>query len=117
MIGFRERRRKTFLGAGVLSMFVGGCASPFVTVAPTPPEKYERLGAAEGRNCGALLVLASAYNFIPAGLNDRVAAAYQSAVASVPGATALVNVTYQEDWYWWLIGSSRCVTVKGEAIK
>jgi hypothetical protein len=37
-------------------------------------------------------------------------------VASVPGATALIDVTMQEDWYWWFIGTARCVTVKGEAI-
>ncbi len=51
------------------------------------------------------------------GLNSRVERAYADAVASVPGATALVNVTMQENWYWWFLGTTRCVTVSGEAIK
>jgi len=23
----------------------------------------------------------------------------------------------QEDWFWWLIGTARCVTITGDAIK
>src|SRR2546423_1633664 len=61
--------------------------------------------------------LATAYNFVPLMLNSRVERAYQRAVASVPGATGLVNVTYKEDWYWFVLGSARCVTVRGEAIR
>lgn len=55
--------------------------------------------------------------FIPMGLNSRVERAYNNALDSVPGATALVDVTVKEDWMWWLIGTGRCVTVTGEAIK
>ena len=51
------------------------------------------------------------------GINSRVENAYQNALASVPGATALVDVTMRENWQWWVIGTSRCVTVTGEAIK
>jgi hypothetical protein len=51
------------------------------------------------------------------GINGRVANAYKNAVDSVPGATALVDVTIQEHWAWWLFATSRCVTVTGEAIK
>jgi hypothetical protein len=43
--------------------------------------------------------------------------AYQRALASVPGSKALINVTMQEDWYWWVIGTARCVTIRGEAIR
>ncbi len=64
-----------------------------------------------------MLVLATAYYFIPVGLNSRDERAYNAAVASVPGATALVDVTMHENWYWWLLGTARCVTISGEAIK
>lgn len=104
----------TLLSAGLL---VAGCASEFVKLAPQPPEKFERLGRAEGKGCGALLILATAYNFIPAGLNSRVEVAYQEALKSVPGATSLVDVSIQEEWTWFVVGTMRCVTVTGEAIR
>ena len=64
-----------------------------------------------------MLIFGSALNFLPAGLNERVENAYNDALIKAPGATALVDVTMHENWYWWLVGSSRCVTVTGEAIK
>jgi hypothetical protein len=94
-----------------------GCASGFRTVMPQPPEKYEKLGPASGSACGSMLIGPTAYNFIPVMLNSRVARAYQQALDSVPGSTALINVTMQEDWYWWVIGTARCVTIQGEAIR
>jgi uncharacterized membrane protein YecN with MAPEG domain len=57
------------------------------------------------------------YNVIPLGLGGRAERAYHNAVESVPAATGLINVTLQENWSWWLLGSSRCVTIEGEAIK
>jgi hypothetical protein len=96
---------------------LGGCASGFTTVAPTPPQQFTRLGHAEGSACGSLGVLATAYYFVPMGLNGRVERAYNNALESVPGATALVDVTVKEDWAWWIIGTARCVKVSGEAIK
>jgi hypothetical protein len=105
-----------FLPALAITGLLSACASGYTTVAPTPPPKFTRLGPATGSACGSLGVLATAYNFVPMGVNGRVANAYKNAVASVPGATALIDVTMQEDWYWWFIGTARCVTVKGEAI-
>jgi hypothetical protein len=96
---------------------LGGCASGFTTVSPMPPPQYARLGHAEGSACGSLGVVSTSSNFIPMGLNGRVERAYNNALASVPGATSLVDVTVKEDWMWWLIGTARCITVTGEAIK
>jgi hypothetical protein len=101
-------------GAVVL---LGGCASEFTKVAPQSPEKYERLGPASGTGCGTLLIDGTAWNFIPVLLNSRVERAYANALESVPGATALVDVTMSEDWFWWLLGSTKCVTISGEAIR
>jgi hypothetical protein len=94
-----------------------GCSSGFKTIVPMPPEKYEKLGPAKGEGSGMLGVISTAYNFIPLGLNSRVESAYDEALKSVPGATALTDVTYQEDWYWLVIGTLRTVTITGEAIK
>ncbi len=97
--------------------FLSGCASDLVNIAPRPPENFQKLGQAKGNACGSLLIDGSFYNFIPIMLNSRVERAYQEAVSSVPGATALIDVTMEENWFWWVIGSARCVTLTGEAIK
>ena len=108
---------KPALMAIATSAMLGGCASEFTTVAPTPPPHYSRLGAATGKDCGSLGLLATGYYFVPLGLNDRTEIAYRNAVASVPGATGLADVTVQEDWFWWVLGTAWCVTIRGEAIK
>jgi hypothetical protein len=96
---------------------VSGCSSHNVAIAPTQPENYEVLGKAEGKGSGSLGLLATGYSFVPIGLNSRTERAYDNAVKSVPGATGLINVTYQEDWLWWLLATARNVTIKGDAIR
>ena len=108
----------------IACMTATGCASAYKTVLPTPPDHYQRLGAAKGNACGSMMILAP-YYFIPVvelpflggTLNKRVENAYQNAIDSVPGATALLNVTMQENWFWWVLGSTKCVTISGEAIR
>lgn len=111
-----KQTRKTMLILASIAA-LSGCASGFTTVAPTPPQQFTRLGHAEGSACGSLGIVSTAYYAIPMGLNGRVERAYNNALESVPGATALVDVTVKEDWMWWLIGTARCVKVSGEAIK
>ena len=101
----------------VVGACLTSCSGGFATIAPTPPAEYTRLGKAEGTACGTLFVIATAYNFIPIMLTSRVERAYANAVDSVQGATALIDVTLQEDWYWWVLGTTRCATIQGEAIK
>jgi len=100
-----------------LSVLLGACTSAPINVSPLPPAKYQVLGKAEAKHCGSLGAMATAYYFIPMGLNARVESAYQEAVASVPGATALINVSISEDWSWWFVGTSRCTKISGDAIK
>ncbi|MCT7464781.1 hypothetical protein N5S72_10000 [Aliarcobacter cryaerophilus] len=111
--------KKIYIGMMVfLSILVlSGCSSKDVTIENKQPEKYEVLGKAKGNANGSLAALATAYYFIPLGLNDRTQRAYADAISSVPGATGLINVTYSEDWYWWLIGTNRSVTITGDAIR
>jgi len=94
-----------------------GCASVSTTIAPPPPEHYEVLGRAEGKACGSLGIASPAYYFIPMWINSRVERAYQRALASVPGAGSLINISIQENWFWWIIGTARCVTISGDAIR
>lgn len=105
---------------GILFAFLAsiiGCASGFTTIAPIPPKNYEKLGHATGKATGSLGILGTAYYFIPMALNSRIDRAYDNALENVPGATALIDVTFEESWFWWIIGTGRTVTVSGEAIK
>lgn len=94
-----------------------GCSSGFVSIAPTPPAKYEKLGPAKGTGTGMLGVFGTAYYFIPIGLNDRVERAYKDALESVPGATGLIDVSLEETWIWIVIGTLRYDEIQGQAIK
>ena len=96
----RRTMNPVCLAALVLFTIVYGvaCASPVTMVAPRPPEHYQRLGPAQGQACGTLLLVFAFLEFIPAGINSRVERAYDAAVASVPGATALIEVTLEERW-------------------
>jgi len=109
-------RVKHFVAVGIL-ILLSGCASGFTSLAPNPPETFQKIGSASGTACGTLLIGPTLYNFIPIMLDTRVERAYQSALSEVPGATALVNVTMHENWYWWVVGTTRCVTITGEAIR
>ena len=106
--------RAFFLSACVV---LSGCSSMAVEVAPLPPEKYQKLGPTSGRACGSLILGDWVLAFIPIQLDDRVARAREQAISRVPDATDLVNVSIKEMWFYWAIGSTRCTTVFGEAIK
>ena len=99
-----------------LTIFIG-CSSGFKTIVGMSPENYVKLGPAKGEDSGAFGIFGAALNFIPMGLNSRVESAYDQALKSVPEATALTDVTYQESWTWYWIVTTRDVTITGEAIK
>lgn len=88
-----------------------------VTIVPMPKANAQKIGPVEGSSMGALGVLGTAYYVIPMGLNERVQNAYDNALEKAPGATALRNVTLEEDWFWFVIGTMRYVTITGEAVK
>ena len=101
------------IGAGIMLVcLLSGCASDMNTIVAKPPLNAQKLGHVEGTATGSLL-----FTFIPIGENLRTKQAYANALAKAPGATALQNVTLQEDWNWWLFGTSKIVTISGEAVK
>ncbi len=109
--------RSQIIVPAIALFLLSGCSSHQVKIEQTPPTKYQTLGQTKGEGTGSLGLLGTAYYFVPIGLNSRSERAYQNAVKSVPDATGLVNVTYQEDWFWWVLGTGRTVTITGEAIK
>ena len=103
--------------AALFLAIVSGCSSQPVNLAPLPPAHYRVLGRAIGHACGALGILTPPLYVVPLGLNERVEKAYRAALQSVPGATGLIRVELQDDWYWWVLASSHCMTVTGDAIQ
>ena len=101
---------------GVVLIFEG-CASEPVNVFPLPPAKYEILGPVTGIGCGTLAFLGAAVNFFPVQLNSRLERAYRQAVQTIPGTTSLINVRVREDWFWWVIATTRCTVISGDAIR
>jgi len=93
------------------------CSSTRVTITADPSDNYQKLGHVEGSSCGNHLLSWPPLCFIPIGLNERYKSAYKDALSKAPGAIGLIDVTMSEDWYWWVIGTARCVTITAEAIK
>ena len=106
------------MSAGALCIgLLAGCSSNMATIVAKPPVNAQKLGHVEATCGGAHILLASPAYFVPIRLNSCAERAYRKALSQAPGATALTNVTLQEDWYWFVVGSMRRVTVSGEAVK
>lgn len=83
-----------------------GCASQPVRLTPHLLAPPQRLGKAEGESCG----------LNPLNVSFRLEDAYGKALASVPGATALDEVTINENWFY--AGATFwCTNVSGEAVR
>ena len=100
-----------------VSVIFGGCSTKEVMIEKRPPAKYEKLGKVKETGSGSLGLVSTAYYFVPMGFNSRSERAYDNALEKEKEATQLINVTYQEDWFWWVIGTGRTITIKGDAIK
>lgn len=95
----------------LLAAVMSGCSSVGTVVVSKPPANPQQLGRVEGFARGAL------FGLIPIRENSRTERAYNDALAQAPGAKALMDVTIQENWYWYYLGTIRCVTVTGVAVK
>ena len=114
---FTLKNFKNILFAIMGLSFLVSCASESQILFATPPAKYKKLGQVTGVASGSQGVISTAYYVFPMGLNSRAQRAYLDALTKIPGTTSLINVTYKEDWFWWIIGTARKVTISGEAIK
>jgi hypothetical protein len=97
----------------VLSVLVLGlgCSSRSVLMAPALPQPHQDLGPATARACGVQL------GMIPIASNARFSRAYRRAVASVPGAIGLRDVTIRDEWTFIVIGLRWCASVEGTAFQ
>ena len=107
MRGPRRHRAAALL----LIATVAGCFSDRLTIAPQPPGTYTEIGPAKGLGCGLLV-----FNLIPFRVNDRAARAYAKALREA-SATALIDTTVEDRWYFAVIGTVVCTEIGGQAIR
>lgn len=105
--------------AALAALGLTGCASKWTTIAPEVRTDAERLGPAKGTATGTLCGLGhwTAHQFIPIAWGGRQDRAYDEAVASVPGATAITDVTLHETYYWFVFGWARKLTLTGQGVR
>lgn len=112
----RARLRATV----VLALALGGstaCSSGWVDLSPLPPATYEKLGPAEGEACATSLLALPWHQVFAYGGTDRLERAREAALASVAGATGLLDVSLQERWAYFGLFSRRCAIVRGVAFR
>jgi hypothetical protein len=116
-MGERKRQIRVAAGLLLLSATASACTTTRTMLAPHPPAQYTRLGPAQGEGCSAIVPLLSYVQVVPVATEGRFRRAYAAAVASVPGATALIDVSFQEHWYWAVFGTVYCTRITGEAVR
>lgn len=81
---------------------------------PTEPlrQNEQSLGPVEGSATGIML-----FNVFPIGQNGRFGSAYAEALAKREGATRLIDIEIQENWFWAYILNGYSFTVRGTAVK
>ena len=110
--------RLTLAAALATALVTGsGCISDTITVAARPPAHYEKLGRTNGKACGVVLFYSTIYSILPIMMGSRVERAQAEALAKKPGATALMNTEIWGNWFWWIIGTTYCTSIEGEAIR
>ncbi len=91
---------------------VGCTGTPLkIQTAPLQPNE-EIIGPVHG-NCTGIML----FGFIPIDQNDRFEGAYKEALSSVNGATRIVDVTIQEDWWWAYIMNGYNFHYTGTAVR
>ena len=96
-----------------LVLLLASCTGTPLQIPTQPLQAGEtELGAAEGTSTGLML-----FQFIPIKQNERFNAAYSEALAQYPGATRLVDMEIQENWFWAYILNGYSFKVSGTAVK
>ncbi len=96
-----------------LMLLISGCKGVPLKIPATgiQPDETE-LGPVEGKATGIML-----FQFIPIGQNSRFEAAYSHALAMLPGATRIVDIVIQENWFWGYILNGYTFHLRGTAVR
>lgn len=103
-----------FFSVAVITMVAGCAHSPGGVASSTTPiegRSYTRIGPAKATDSYVLL-----FNFIPIKGSNSTATAIEAAKRS-KGADALIEVTVDSYFQWWIILSRSVIEVRGTAIR
>src|SRR5262245_59650738 len=99
----------------VLSLAIVGCAHQAGGIAPSTiplsPGSYTALGAVYGRDC-----VWAVLGLIPVTSGNMTHRAVSKALDRLPGTSALINVTADTYFQWWLVVTNTCTEVYGTAV-
>jgi hypothetical protein len=99
----------------VLSLAIGGCAHQAGGIAPSTiplsPGSYTVLGDVYGRDC-----VWAVLGLIPVTGGNMTHQAVSKALGRLPGTSALINVTADTYFQWWLVVTNTCTEVHGTAV-
>jgi len=99
----------------ILSVALSGCAHQTGGVAPSTiplaPGGYTILADVYGRDC-----VWAVLGLIPVTSGNMTHQAVSKALARLPGTTALINVTADTYFQWWLVVTNTCTEVHGTAV-
>jgi hypothetical protein len=87
----------------------GGIAA---STRPLAPNGYTVLGKVEGRDCVYHIL-----GLIPVTNGNELKDAVQDAMKKKPYADAMVDVTVDAYWYWFILFSRGCTQVYGTAVQ
>jgi hypothetical protein len=114
-MGEKAMLRRRLLSALPLVGLLTGCATISGGVAPstTPltPGSYQEMGSVRGTDCVYYLL-----GFIPLTTGNETRDAVANAMAQVPGATALTNVSVDTYSQYFILFSRVCTQVYGVAV-
>ena len=75
------------------------------------PGTYRVLGDAHGRDCVFHL-----FGLIPLMGGNTTHEAVSHAIARSPGANALINITADTYWQWWIVVTNTCTEIHATAV-
>lgn len=105
-------RRLPLLSVLLVVVCLSACKGVPLHVPTLPVQPGEEvIGPVEGKATGIMLL-----GFIPIGQNQRFEEAYSRAVAR-SGATRIVDLVVQEDWFWAYVLNGYTTRISGTAVR
>ncbi len=114
-----ERSKKwisSILSVTALTSLIAGCAAHSggisASTKPLTPGGYTELKEVSGEDCQYYLL-----GFVPVSRTNKLRNAVADAMDNVKGADALIKVTADTTYQWWVLWTTACTQVHGTAVQ
>ena len=106
-------RPASLLAVPFAAALLVGCRGLPLAIPTEPLQPGEEvLGEVEGSATGLML-----FQLIPIHQNERFQTAYERALGKKKGATRLIDLTIQEDWFWAWVLNGYTTHIRGTAVR